>query len=121
MQFIDIDIDIIRKITYNINHFKDLIKFISSSKLIKNYFDEQFFKEYAYKLYSKTFWEKAYNRPIIRSKPLISMYYELVRIESFQKEQETHFTRWSLEDFYRFWKFYDSRIYNVDKTYNFVL
>jgi len=109
MLLLDLNIDVIRSVTFNIFDFKDLVKLLSTCKLIKYCFDESFFKDYAYKLYSKQFWDKAYARPIQSSKPLLSMYYELVRIEKYQYQQEKYFTRWTINDFYRFWSFYDKR------------
>ena len=110
VNLLHMNLDIIRHIGLNIGNFKDLVQFVSCSKLIDNCFDNQFFMNYAQNLYTKEFWYRARQRPIIRSKPLKSMYCELLRIEKFQKyvEKKTH--RWSIEDFYNFWRYYDARI-----------
>ena len=57
---------------------------MSSSKLINMSLDNNFFGNYACKLYNKEFWQRAKLRPMIKSKPLGSMYAELLRLEKFQ-------------------------------------
>lgn len=108
MLLIELNLDLLKYIAINIEDFKSLVKFLSSSKLIKNNFDELFFIEYANYLYTKDFWHKAKERPIIKSKPLKSRYDELVRLEKFQNYiYKCRSYRWSIDEFYKFWKSYD--------------
>ena len=106
--FININFDIIKYIALKLDNFNDMISLISASKFIYNSIDDIFFRDFAYKQYSKEFWIIASNRPAIKSKPLGSMYKELVRIEQFQKNQENNNReRWSTNEFYRYWNSLD--------------
>ena len=102
--------DILRHIGLCIGNFKELVHFESCSKLIQNYFDNQFFINYADNLYTKEFWYRARQRPIVKSKPLKSRYCELIRIEKFQTYVEKKTCRWDIEEFYNYWKIYDGHI-----------
>ena len=105
---IDMNFDIIKYIALKLKNYKDMISFISSSKFIYKSIDDNFFRDFAYELYSKNFWIIASNRPVIKSKPLSTIYKELVRIEQFQKYQENNNReRWSTNQFYRYWNSFD--------------
>lgn len=102
------NIDIIKYISLNFDNVKDMISFITSTKLIYNYIDDMFFRDFAYKLYTKEFWIVASYRPPLKSKPLETMYKELLRIEQFQiNQKKSSGKRWSNNQFYDYWKFND--------------
>lgn len=96
--------DILEYISYYLN-IKDISNLKKSNKELKNIFNNKYFIDRAYQLYSKTFWKKAYNRDPILSNPLSNIENELLRIEKFNdKIVELNFKKWDEEDFYEYWK-----------------
>ena len=96
--------DIIRYISDFLD-FKSIIYFKSTNNSLKNILDNIFFKNFAIKEFGMEFWERARARPTNISKPLNSMYEELIRIEKFQKYVEKYNNkRWTKQNFYTFWQ-----------------
>ena len=99
--------DLIRIIADSLN-FKEILKYSTINKFLYKNIDNNFYKKIAVKYYSKDFWNKASQRPILYSKPLKNIKMELIRIEIFQKTLERcEKKRWSQQDFYNYWKFND--------------
>ena len=84
--------------------FNSIINFSIINK--ENYliFDDLFFTNLAFKMYTLNFWIKALQRPFSLSKPLSKMKYELLRIEKFQSILDSYnIERWCNNDFYNYW------------------
>ena len=96
--------DIIQYISYYLN-FTDISNLKQVNKEFKKIFNNNYFIIRAYQLYSKTFWDKAFSRNPIISKPLYSFQHELLRIENFNnKLNELEFKKWNEKDFYTYWE-----------------
>lgn len=95
--------DLIEKIANYLN-LDDILSFSITNSEYYFALDNIFYINLANKLYSIEFWNKAYLRPIIKSKPLKKMKLELIRIENFQKILDSlNNKRWTKKDFYNYW------------------
>lgn len=100
--------DLIRYISLKLD-FNTLLDFSITNKNYNNLLNNDFFKNYAINKFSKEFWIKAYQRPIIYSKPLNNIKKELLRIENFQKRLDNlNINRWIQKDFYDYWQYHDN-------------
>jgi hypothetical protein len=105
MNIINLNDDILREIAFKLN-FETILNFSLANKKTYIVFDEIFYNDLAYNLYSRIFWIKASLRPIKKSKPLKNMKQELIRVELFQKHLDNlNGMRWTKKDFYNYWKF----------------
>jgi len=97
--------DIIRNLAYNL----DLLSILNLSQVDRiNYYslDELFYQCYAVFIYGEEFWIRARMRPIQKSRPLLTVKRELIRIELFQKMLDSlNINRWTQKDFYDYWKY----------------
>ena len=92
--------------------FNNIINFSIINK--ENYliFDDLFFTNLAFKMYTVNFWIKALERPFRLSKPLDKIKDELLRIQKFQSILDSYnVKRWSNNDFYRYWDWQCSNNY----------
>tara|TARA_B100000989_G_C19232584_1_gene340553 strand:- start:126 stop:512 length:387 start_codon:yes stop_codon:yes gene_type:complete len=119
--------DILCHISFELN-LNNLLNFSIINKNNYKIFDNIFYKNYALKQFSQDFWIKAYERPIIYSKPLNNIKLELIRIEQFQKSLDNlNLDRWTKKDFYNYWemeKKYNEKHkdnYNIDYLFNNIL
>lgn len=95
--------DILEYLSYYLN-ISDISNLKKSCKEFKYIFNNDYFTQRAYQLYSKTFWHKAYSRTPILSKPLTNLENELLRIEKFNKKiNELNLKKWEEKDFYEYW------------------
>ena len=119
--------DILCHISFELN-LNNLLNFSIINKNNYKIFDNIFYKNYALKQFSEDFWIKAYERPIIYSRPLNNIKLELIRIEQFQKSLDNlNLDRWTKKDFYNYWemeKKYNEKHkdnYNIDYLFNNIL
>ena len=119
--------DILCHISFELN-LNNLLNFSIINKNNYKIFDNIFYKNYALKQFSQDFWIKAYERPIIYSRPLNNIKLELIRIEQFQKSLDNlNVDRWTKKDFYNYWemeKKYNEKHkdnYNIDYLFNNIL
>lgn len=104
MNIINLNDDILREIAFKLN-FETILNFSLANKKTYIVFDDIFYKNLAFELWSHIFWIKASLRPIKKSKPLKDMKKELIRIEFFQKHLDSlNKKRWTKKDFYNYWK-----------------
>lgn len=95
--------DIIIEISKYMN-IKTLLVYNSLNKHVFKLLDNNFYKELAYKMYTKEFWIKAKERPVTISNPLKLWKYEIKRIEKFQNCMiEVYNKRLTNEEFYNYW------------------
>ena len=95
--------DIIEYISYYLNII-DINNLKKSNKELKNVFNNNYFINRAYELYSKTFWKKAQNRSPHLSKPLNTIEHELLRIEKFNNTiNKFNLKKWKEQDFFKYW------------------
>ena len=103
--FTKLNQDIIRNLAYNL----DLVSILNLSQVDRiNYYslDELFYRCYAVFIYGEEFWIRAMMRPIQKSRPLLTVKRELIRIELFQKMLDRlNNNRWTQKDFYDYWKY----------------
>lgn len=96
--------DIIQIIVFNFTNVHDIINFSLIDKATYELFDNNLYIYWGRNLYTKEFWDKARNRTLSISKPLINMKMELLRIDTFQKIQISKgYQPWTNEDFYNYW------------------
>lgn len=103
--FTNLNQDIIRNLAY----YLDLLSILNLSQVDKiNYhsLDEIFYRSYAIYIFGQEFWIRAMMRPIEKSRPLLTVKRELIRIELFQKILDgLNNNRWTQKDFYDYWKY----------------
>ena len=96
-------------ITRYLAYYLDLLSVLQFSQINRqNYYcmDDLFYRYYAIVVFGQDFWIKARQRPIQKSRPLISLKQELIRIELFQKMLDNlNFNRWTKKDFYNYWQY----------------
>lgn len=114
---INLDYDIIREISYNLN-FESILIFSMVNKNIYSALDNVFYKKLALDYYGRNFWLRAQYRPFILSRPLYNIKNELIRIEFFQKKLDLlNINRWTKKDFFNYWNYTDQG-YDFYKTNN---
>ena len=95
--------DILLKI-YLILNIKDLVSFSCINKFCYKIINDNIYWEWGKNKYSLEFWQKAQNRSIQISKPLITMKAELKRIHLFQYSLKLKgHQEWNNNDFYIYW------------------
>lgn len=85
-------------------NIETLLVYNSLNQYIFNLLDNDFYKNLAYKMYTKDFWDKAKLRPTHLSNPLKLWKYEIKRIEKFQNCMvKCYNKRLTNEEFYEYW------------------
>lgn len=85
--------------------FKEICKCKIICKTLYNSMDKNFFDFLAIHLYGNDFWIQAMKRTICLSKPNISSFQELKRLETFQSSiVRTTGMRYTNEQFYKLWE-----------------
>ena len=97
--------DILRIIVFNFTKLDDVLHLSNTNKNLYIFFDHNLYTSWGHNLYTIEFWEQARKRTPAKSKPMLNMKMELIRINNFEMYlTKLGYPIWTRQEYFLYWR-----------------